>query len=737
MSLTPRPGATFRFSFPPDAKRKGRITIGESVPSRRDPFTAEGKATHVNVSFMAVCVITAAVIAYHSRLMMPDDAFILMQYAKNLVETGEWTFNFIDTGNAATSPLYVLLPALFYAAGIDIEWTVVYLSVFSWAAVGGLSYYVIERTCRAPFTALFGTLFIVTGPFFPLLFGMESYLALCLQLIGITALISGRPFLLGGAFAAAFLARPESALLAVAIGGYLLSYRRFTETVKAIACGAAIVIPWFTYSLSELGTLFPSTVSAKAAQLESGWWGSFASGLQLTFEDYIYQIPLGFFGGVLLTVCGLSRIVTAGRFDDNREGIVLILALYLTGLFAVYHYLLGIAFYWWYATSFFFYVPFMIVLIASRCPAAGGLWAMIPIAVLAIMTVGNVYVNPFLWKTIRPNDVPVKGFSVILGHMGRVPAYRTIGREIKSIVPKGSTVATVEVGTLAWYSERPVIDVLGLDNPERARHSATRDVGMWLVETRPDYIFMPWERIIGWATPCIHWKEVSWFSRAYRPVASWSMPSAGGGRQVLYQRVVPADRLPEITGLPQVPFCMDYEPDLEVLRISEESIALIRSAEEVVHPKLIDRENVALSPGKRDGAQHFRTNSGPQKLTFEIPKHGAGDHSPHIETTPESPSARYFAVLRMKARGSGEGQSHDCCARMESAESKSAQYQSMGSFRVLLDGKERGYYIPLVDQGDWVTLEEARFLKVITEIRDGGFSIQSIRLMKCPVSPDS
>src|SRR5688500_11031904 len=49
-----------------------------------------------------------------------DDAYIAARYAENLVNHGELSFNLGEKINALTSPGYVVLQALMYAAGAPI-----------------------------------------------------------------------------------------------------------------------------------------------------------------------------------------------------------------------------------------------------------------------------------------------------------------------------------------------------------------------------------------------------------------------------------------------------------------------------------------------------------------------------------------------------------------------------------------------------------------------------------------
>ena len=69
-----------------------------------------------------------------------------------------------------------------------------------------------------------------------------------------------------------------------------------------------------------------------------------------------------------------------------------------------------------------------------------------------------------------------------------VVAYRELGRWLAERTPAGSSVGTLEIGLLGYYSGRRMIDFAGLLQPPIARHVAHDDF-LWAVEAyRPDYV---------------------------------------------------------------------------------------------------------------------------------------------------------------------------------------------------------------------------------------------------------
>jgi len=60
--------------------------------------------------------------------------------------------------------------------------------------------------------------------------------------------------------------------------------------------------------------------------------------------------------------------------------------------------------------------------------------------------------------------------------------------------------ATTETGTMGWFCNRNLIDMIGLTTPKNATYTAHRDFSAWIAED-PDYIVVhpempfPWEKV--------------------------------------------------------------------------------------------------------------------------------------------------------------------------------------------------------------------------------------------------
>ena len=66
--------------------------------------------------------------------------------------------------------------------------------------------------------------------------------------------------------------------------------------------------------------------------------------------------------------------------------------------------------------------------------------------------------------------------------------YVATGNWLKENTAPEASVALVEIGLVGWYSERYIIDILGLVNPYNADYVAQREFSSWLMHYQPDYL---------------------------------------------------------------------------------------------------------------------------------------------------------------------------------------------------------------------------------------------------------
>jgi len=196
-----------------------------------------------------------------------DDTYIHFVYAQNLAEQGRLVFNFAsERGVGTTSILWVLLLAAGSKLGLSITLLAKILGMVSLAAVG-MGLYLLLCSFWRPLPAFAGALLVaVSGNMIWFaLSGMDTMLFLALGVLALLAYREERWGWLGVAMGLLILTRPEGLALTIAIGLIeLLRHRRFTRGVVVsgficlLLCG-----PWFVYLLWRTGHFLPTSGMGK------------------------------------------------------------------------------------------------------------------------------------------------------------------------------------------------------------------------------------------------------------------------------------------------------------------------------------------------------------------------------------------------------------------------------------------------------------------------------------------
>ena len=128
----------------------------------------------------------------------------------------------------------------------------------------------------------------------------------------------------------------------------------------------------------------------------------------------------------------------------------------------------------------------------ARAPVMPLAWAIAPLA-------------PRKWEALARSD--------------RYEAYRETGEWLRAATPPESEISFLEVGTIAYFSDRPVQDLLGLVTPRSIPFVAERDLlGAFLA--RPTEVVIVAEALTGF----LDLRHRRWFQRGYREAARFRHP---------------------------------------------------------------------------------------------------------------------------------------------------------------------------------------------------------------------
>ena len=463
----------------------------------------------------------AVPIAWRSSGEAVDDFFITYRFAQNLAEGQGFVFNPGERVFGTTAPGHgLMLAGLHVLTGVALEALGTASTLVAFLALALL---VVRTSDRRPEAALGGTL-VLTSPYLWLHNGSELPVALALlalaAALGPPAVPAGRGELpgrrswLAGAIAGlAVWFRPDAGL-AVAAEGVLRWWRRRSLPWRYGLAAAAVLAGGLGLAWAWFGQPLPATLEAKRFQAQwrpevwrSGWdfWIGALRGLH---RWYGAGLPL-------LAVVGALGLRPLWR----RGGRVLRqLLLYGLGV-AVAYPLLGVPFYPWYVLATFilwlYSLAFATGALARRCttffgPAVGSrLLASVAAAWLLVATLGGSFDQArWMWTRGLRNDLKVY--------------YQAAGNWLQDQTRVDEEVAYVEVGMVAYYSRRPVHDLLGLVTAGAFEKLESRGLdGAFLDHPTPWVLCF--DRLRGLQGPVC---EAPWFQRAYEPAARFEKPGS-------------------------------------------------------------------------------------------------------------------------------------------------------------------------------------------------------------------
>lgn len=233
-----------------------------------------------------------------------------------------------------------------------------------------------------------------------------------------------------------------------------------------LICALLIFSAPFVFNYIYYGYFLPATGSAKIGQGRSGFWGE-----GRIFLNFGYL--KAYFSGKEYPAALLVLAALLGGFLMRRSLYAMTLIACAGSLFSFY-FILNIPNYHWYYAPFIY---FIIIFAAKFFECAIDRALSLRSISMRLLSLGLVALS---FGYVFVNSKPVEG--------GRHDGYAKIGEWLQRNTPKGASVALVEIGTVGWYSDRHIIDILGLTNKYNAEYISNSDVSSWLTRYSPDYI---------------------------------------------------------------------------------------------------------------------------------------------------------------------------------------------------------------------------------------------------------
>lgn len=459
-----------------------------------------------------------------------DDVFLAYQYAKNIESGHGFVFNVGEHFLGTPAPLFVLLLVAVHA--ILPFLTIPHIGTLISCAGLSVTALALYGLGRAGGQRLLGAaigVMAVFNPFTLLVLGGESPVYLALVAGAFWALAERRPWLVGILLGLAGMNRTEAIVpIGVILLFRLISERRMPwATIVAILC---TVMPWLLYAYWEFGSPLSNSFVAKVSQVASGR-RPFPFGLARWMYEVVFgQQPL-LMASVIPGVFGFITVM----MTPSIFRLVVLWALAQTAAYCC----LPIPFYHWYAAQLgilgailvgFGLIAFPATLRGAVIPAQerdGWVWG-VAHSLCQRIARGRPAVRRILVGTILASGCVVAWASskIVDSYDSRWPhspaneLYTKAGRWFAENTSKDARIAYLEIGQIAFYADRYIIDTLGLVTPGVAAEVAKRN-WLWPIKKyKPDYIIYN-QYFTKWPESGAIFLE-PWFVDGYREVTRLS-----------------------------------------------------------------------------------------------------------------------------------------------------------------------------------------------------------------------
>lgn len=404
---------------------------------------------------VAACLAFAALVvrfAFAHWDSVYDDAFIYLRYVKHAHTCGlRWNCSDAPV-EGFTGPLYLAILWVGSFATDQLIWLCQLVGTVCMIGAGVLAIVVASRLVTSlphrAMLAVLAALVLGLDDFVTLnsVIGLESSLAALVVMLVVFAALEEKPWLLVGAACALVLVRPEGGVFLLALP-VLPSLRRWKYAVASV--GFLVGMTAVRYAI--FGQVAPNTFYAKSG----GSSAHLALGVRYVI-DCVRDFPL-----VALSPLAL--------FTSRRRPVTYVL---VAAALWVMFFLRSGGDTFEYSRLLFPLVPALTVfaLAGALAVTARRTRDALALAATSALTIAVAV------RALTVHAIPAQHANE------RVVQWAAVGSYLRSHYPKGTLIATVPIGAIGYYSNLPLLDLVGLTEPAIAR--AGRSVPPELLEKR-------------------------------------------------------------------------------------------------------------------------------------------------------------------------------------------------------------------------------------------------------------
>jgi hypothetical protein len=418
-----------------------------------------------------------------------DDSYISLHFARNLAEHGKLTFDGTNWSTGATSPLHVAIIALAIKYGAEPIMTGIVVGVVSHVALAVSVYALTFAIFRTRLGGLLAALAISFMAFAAIDAGngLETSMFMALVAASMAAFFLAKRWysklFAGILIGLAILTRPEGAFLLPAVFIYRFMAREKGEPILYFVRDAFLLCAPGTGAIAFIGGL--------SLAVNGSIGGTASAKLRFFQEDgEKFQQKLTIAGdNIALFLSSILTLVALGMVAARKREVALF-ALFWIPVIVFYTLLFpgGLNHY------FYRYQHPVLPLIAVLAGAGGASLlqsavrgnlaaklAVIAALVIVVVPVWNQYDR---WRIVYRDA----SYETLVDLEGMV-------RDLNTIIQPDQTLATHDIGAVAYFGHFKVLDLVGLVNPDVIPYHKERAVNEYIELARPDYllIFPDWD----------------------------------------------------------------------------------------------------------------------------------------------------------------------------------------------------------------------------------------------------
>lgn len=419
-------------------------------------------ANRSKILFCLLIILLNIYFIYLARSFLLDDALIYYRYIRNLFDGYGLVYNIGEYYNALTSPLYTFISVVFAAIFIDIEFSQLILYFILTCSIQYFLYSIFQEYISGNFSILI-PLFYLSHIFFYYTIGLETSLLVLLIIVSIYFLKNKKDDYLLISLSLLFITRFDSAIfIATIIVFRVLEKRNISLKIRTYLFASIIIFAPFIFNYLYYGQPLPGSIFAKMYHAESGLWHHFGM--------IPYHLGMIFFGNPIFMIFIIFISIFSLILNwDIKELRILSIFVFLYTVILIFK---NIPNYHWYYAPNYLLITILLFLGFLRNKNTN-------ISDKFKFTLVLLFLSFTFFKThqklpdFRPNN-----------------DYYLIAHWVKNNTPEGSSLAASEIGVLGYFSNRKIIDLVGLVNEGIAETLVSKEYNRIYEKFKPDYVLI-------------------------------------------------------------------------------------------------------------------------------------------------------------------------------------------------------------------------------------------------------